>query len=383
MLSQESAVGQYPVGAVAMMAAIAERTELTAPYREWNERRVRRDRRDPAYTLAYTACRAAHELGLAALVCPTLSGRSARLISAHRPTVPIYALSPGRETVRRCGLMWGVQAASMPRMEVTEELIRAQRARASSSSAGSSPASASASRRACPRAGRGRRACCRSRPSERVSRRRRPPARPSSRLRRVAVHPLARDPVEVGRQRSCDEHGEREHLDAAAEQVVGGQRLVAHLAEVLRARVGHVDHHLRRDLRRERRSPRRARTTTSRRGTAPAACRAGSAPGARGSRSRPRSRAAARRRPRGPARWQASSSSISSLGMTLKRPKSRNATGRPPCSMKLPGCGSPENWWWRYMQPKKKRKTISPTRSRVAWSIVLDRVEAGAAHELA
>jgi pyruvate kinase len=125
MLSQESAVGQYPVGAIAMMAAIAERTELTAPYREWNERRVRRDRRDPAYTLAYTACRAAHELGLAALVCPTLSGRSARLISAHRPTVPIYALSPGRETVRRCGLMWGVRAASMPRMEVTEDLIRA------------------------------------------------------------------------------------------------------------------------------------------------------------------------------------------------------------------------------------------------------------------
>jgi pyruvate kinase len=125
MLSAESAVGQYPVGAVAMMAAIAGQTEGTAPYREWNEKRVRRDRRDPAYTIAYTACRAAYELGLAALVCPTLSGRSARLISAHRPTVPIWALSPGRETVRRCGLMWGVEAASMPRYEVTEDLIRA------------------------------------------------------------------------------------------------------------------------------------------------------------------------------------------------------------------------------------------------------------------
>jgi pyruvate kinase len=129
MLSQESAVGDYPVEAVAMLASIAERTELTLPYGEWNERRVRRDRRDPAYTLAYTATRAAHELGLAALVCPTLSGRSARLISAHRPTVPIYALSPGRETVRRCGLMWGVQAASMRRFEVTEELIAAAVAR--------------------------------------------------------------------------------------------------------------------------------------------------------------------------------------------------------------------------------------------------------------
>jgi pyruvate kinase len=129
MLSQESAVGRYPVGAIEMMAAIADRTESAAPYREWQERRVRRDRRDPAYTIAYTACRAAYELGLAALVCPTLSGRSARLISAHRPTVPIYALSPGRETVRRCGLMWGVQAASMKRFEVTEELVAASAAR--------------------------------------------------------------------------------------------------------------------------------------------------------------------------------------------------------------------------------------------------------------
>ncbi|CAA9499551.1 MAG: Pyruvate kinase [uncultured Solirubrobacteraceae bacterium] len=125
MLSQESAVGQYPVGAIEMMAAIAERTEQVAPYQEWNEHRVRRDRRDPGYTVAYSACRAAHELGLAALVCPTLSGRSARLLSAHRPTVPIYALSPGRETVRRCGLMWGVQAAPIKRIEITEALIAA------------------------------------------------------------------------------------------------------------------------------------------------------------------------------------------------------------------------------------------------------------------
>jgi pyruvate kinase len=123
MLSQETAVGSYPVEAVEMMAAIAERTEREAPYRTWNEERVRRDARDPAYTVAYMACAAARELHLAALVVPTLSGRSVRLISAHRPQVPIFALSPGRETVRRCNLMWGVQAGSMRRHEVTEELI--------------------------------------------------------------------------------------------------------------------------------------------------------------------------------------------------------------------------------------------------------------------
>jgi pyruvate kinase len=123
MLSAETAVGSYPVESVAMMDAIARRTEQDLPYRTWNEERVRRDARDPAYTVAYSACAAARDLHLAALVVPTLSGRSARLLSAHRPSVPIFALSPGKETVRRCNLMWGVQAGPMRRHEITEELI--------------------------------------------------------------------------------------------------------------------------------------------------------------------------------------------------------------------------------------------------------------------
>ncbi|MDP9133451.1 MAG: pyruvate kinase [Actinomycetota bacterium] len=130
MLSQETAVGAYPVDAVRMMASIAERTEPAAPTVEWNEHRVRRDQRDPAYTVAYNACAAARQLGLSAILCPTLSGRSARLISAHRPEVPVYAVSPSEEVVRRCSLMWGVEAASMPTCETTEELIAAAVARA-------------------------------------------------------------------------------------------------------------------------------------------------------------------------------------------------------------------------------------------------------------
>jgi pyruvate kinase len=123
MLSQETAIGAHPVLAIEIMAAVARTTEREAPYEQWNDIRVRRDERDPAYTVAHSACVAARELRLDALVVPTLSGRSARLVSAHRPNVPIYALSPGRETVRRCGLMWGVKAASMRRHEVTEALI--------------------------------------------------------------------------------------------------------------------------------------------------------------------------------------------------------------------------------------------------------------------
>src|SRR4029077_14321360 len=123
MLSQETAIGAYPVEAVAMMAAVAVQAESIAPYERWNSSRVRRTESDPAYTVAHNLCIAARELRLSALIVPTLSGRSARLVSAHRPVVPIYALSPGKETVRRCGLMWGVQAASMRRHETTEALI--------------------------------------------------------------------------------------------------------------------------------------------------------------------------------------------------------------------------------------------------------------------
>src|SRR5207253_10926705 len=73
MLSQETAVGHYPVEAIAMMASIAESTEPYATYEYWNESRVHRDARDPSYTMAYAACRAARELELDALVIPTLS----------------------------------------------------------------------------------------------------------------------------------------------------------------------------------------------------------------------------------------------------------------------------------------------------------------------
>jgi pyruvate kinase len=123
MLSGETAVGAHPVEAIEVMARVAKTAERVAPYEVWNEARVARDARDPAYTVAHSACEAARQLELDALVIPTLSGRSVRLVSAHRPEVPIFALSPGRETVRRCGLMWGVRAASMKRFEVTEELI--------------------------------------------------------------------------------------------------------------------------------------------------------------------------------------------------------------------------------------------------------------------
>ena len=109
MLSQETAVGAYPVGAIRMMAADRRAGRVGRALRAVERvaggpRRARPRLHDRPHRLRRRA-----QLNLAALVIPTLSGRSARLVSAHRPQVPIYALSPGKETVRRCSLMWGVR----------------------------------------------------------------------------------------------------------------------------------------------------------------------------------------------------------------------------------------------------------------------------------
>ena len=50
----------------------------------------------------------AERLGAGAILCPTHSGRSARLMSVFRPQLPIFATSPSWDTIRRTNFYWGV-----------------------------------------------------------------------------------------------------------------------------------------------------------------------------------------------------------------------------------------------------------------------------------
>ena len=122
MLSQETAVGRYPVEAVAMMASIAETTERELPYGRWLTERASPDG-DEAATIAFGAAGAVYQLDLKAIVVPTITGRTAALISAHRPPVPILALSPRIDVVRRLSLLWGVRAELNEEPTGTTQLI--------------------------------------------------------------------------------------------------------------------------------------------------------------------------------------------------------------------------------------------------------------------
>jgi pyruvate kinase len=110
MLSEETAVGQHPVEAVRVMNRIALATEPDLPYGEWLFTRTDQATQDVADSVAQGAVGAVYRLGLKALVVPTTSGRTARLVSAHRPNVPVLAISPRIETVRRLNLLFGVTA---------------------------------------------------------------------------------------------------------------------------------------------------------------------------------------------------------------------------------------------------------------------------------
>ena len=114
MLSQETAVGAYPVEAVAMMAAIAVQTEPIAPYERWNESRVRRDRirprlHDRAQPLRRRARAAPRRAGRADAV----GALGAPDLRAPPDGADLRALARDERRCAAAALMWGVQAASI------------------------------------------------------------------------------------------------------------------------------------------------------------------------------------------------------------------------------------------------------------------------------
>jgi pyruvate kinase len=110
MLSEETAIGDHPVEAVRVMDRIARVTEPRLKYDELVFTRVQEKEHDIAETVAQVAVAASYRLGLKAIVAPTTSGRTARLISAHRPRVPVLAVSNSLETVRRMNLLFGISS---------------------------------------------------------------------------------------------------------------------------------------------------------------------------------------------------------------------------------------------------------------------------------
>jgi len=108
MLSAESAAGQYPTEAVAMMNRIAEEVEHDSNYRSIISAQRAEPEATGADAIADAARQIAETLDLSAVMCWTSSGSTGLRVSRERPKSPIVALSPNVATGRRLSLVWGV-----------------------------------------------------------------------------------------------------------------------------------------------------------------------------------------------------------------------------------------------------------------------------------
>lgn len=108
MLSGETASGKYPIDAVRTMAEICKETEKYLPENEHYYDRG--GVRNVNGATGFAAVEMADRVSAKCIIVPTHSGRSARLVSKFRPKVPLYAMSPSDESVRRTCFYWGVYA---------------------------------------------------------------------------------------------------------------------------------------------------------------------------------------------------------------------------------------------------------------------------------
>ncbi len=107
MLSNETAVGDYPVEAVATMARIAERIEQEEA--RSTVRQLRDARRSIPNAISQAVSQIAEQLGAAAIMTLTQTGATARNVSKFRPKTPILAITPHVNVARQLQMVWGVK----------------------------------------------------------------------------------------------------------------------------------------------------------------------------------------------------------------------------------------------------------------------------------
>jgi len=139
MLSGETAVGRYPTASVRTMARIARHVERSPHLYYLTSRspsladgsesstpviaRGPGSQRAVANAVSHAACQTAHELGAAAIITPTSSGYTARMVAKHRPAMPVVATPHNPRVQRQLMLQWGVLPLLARRAEDTDETI--------------------------------------------------------------------------------------------------------------------------------------------------------------------------------------------------------------------------------------------------------------------
>ena len=122
MLSGETAAGEHPVEAVAVMAKIAEATEEKIDYAS-RFRTAEFITHDTVDAISHAVCGMAIDIGAKAIVVCSLSGKTARMISRFRAPVDILGVTTSEIATRKLALSWGVVPALADEYNSTDVLF--------------------------------------------------------------------------------------------------------------------------------------------------------------------------------------------------------------------------------------------------------------------
>lgn len=125
MLSGESAQGQYPVEAVQTMARIAERTEEDIDFAGRLKKREVPGDGNITTAISHATCTLAADLDVKAIICVTMSGFTASMISRFKPSCPIIGCTVKRLVWRQLNLQWGVMPLLIQEENTAEDLFHA------------------------------------------------------------------------------------------------------------------------------------------------------------------------------------------------------------------------------------------------------------------
>lgn len=124
MLSGESAMGKYPLEALKMMVKIAKETEIHLEHAQYRTRKVNRmDKKNISNQVCYAAVSTADQLGVKAIIAPSITGFTTRMLSKWRSAIPVYGMSPSLTTVRQMQLYYGVTPIWAKRAATSDDLI--------------------------------------------------------------------------------------------------------------------------------------------------------------------------------------------------------------------------------------------------------------------
>ncbi|MGP4062563.1 pyruvate kinase [Halobacillus sp. H74] len=123
MLSGETAAGDYPVESVQTMHNIASKTETGLNHVSLLQERSKHSDMTITDAISQSVTHTAINLDAAAIVTPTESGHTARMISKYRPKAPIVAITSDDEVNRKLSLVWGVYAVMGPRSYSTDDML--------------------------------------------------------------------------------------------------------------------------------------------------------------------------------------------------------------------------------------------------------------------